>query len=155
LRAVLTRLFWTVVRNAQTWFEDRKLADEHWLRVRNTRNLTEELRRAVQDLNRAGEVPQPPPDAPVPAVPDARHSGYAWDSETDYQGRGTARPEEILELLDARCEGVSDKDVKVFKYWWASSQECTEKEEDVIAGRHGLTRGELNAIVRRVALLLD
>jgi hypothetical protein len=50
LPVVLSRLCWTVVRNAGAWAASRKKDDEHWARFWNTLNLTRELRRAIEDM---------------------------------------------------------------------------------------------------------
>ena len=61
LPVALYHLCWTVIRNACTWLTDRGTL-EHWARFWNTRNLTETLRRAINDLW-ASEGPR---DAPLP-----------------------------------------------------------------------------------------
>jgi hypothetical protein len=56
------RLLWTVVRNSCTWLGFRETS-EHWARFWNTPNLTEELRRTINDMwDNEG-----PRDQPLPA----------------------------------------------------------------------------------------
>jgi hypothetical protein len=151
LRAVLFRLFWAVVRNAGTWFANREPTDTHWLRIQNSRNLTQEIRRAIKDLRCAEGASSPQqPDMEGPR-PDTPQTGYCSEPQSDYRGRKMAPPEDSLELLDEICRGHPEPDVKVFKDWWLSSQEFTEEEEDRIARRHGLTRDELNALIRAIS----
>jgi hypothetical protein len=161
LPAVLLRLFWTVVRNAGEWSASRRPTDEHWLRIRNTRNLTEELRRAIKDLRRSEAGPEPtrpegtpePPRRPAPVAPGPGipQVWYKQEAVTDRPDWRTGRPEDILGDLEEACagRGLSERHAKAFTEWWLTSPD-REEDEDRIARRHGLTRDELNAVIRRM-----
>ena len=141
LRAVLFRIFWTVCRNAGTWHADRKPSDRHWLRILNRFNLTQELRRAVADLEEA-ESADPPEDAPDADPPGRPGRGGP--------GCVATRPEDEAIAFEEAYPGAPPRDVEVFRDWYANCGECTEAEEEAIARRHGLTRVELDAILRRM-----
>jgi hypothetical protein len=99
---VLERLFWSVCRNAERWFEERREGDVHWLRIHTKRRLRSELLRAIEDLL-SDDLPSDPLAAICASATEAEASVVrAW-----YEGYETATEEE--EEL-ARRHGLAGRD---------------------------------------------
>jgi hypothetical protein len=143
LGAVLTRLFWQVVRNSHRWHRFQG-ALKHWAVFWNTPNLAEELRRAIDDMeesegSRGAQLPDDPTDGRTP---------QNREPEYDFQGRRAECSSPVLQEMLECCRCAEER--ALIQDWYQNGGEYTEAEEEAIARRHGFTCARLNAILRRI-----
>jgi hypothetical protein len=140
---VLTRLWWQVVRNAEKWLR-RQGELTHWARFWNTRNLTEELRRAIKDMeaSEGSSGVQPPKD------PGRDDRGQNHEPEQGYRGKRGEEPSALLAEMMECCR--SDDERALIRDWLILGGEYTEAEEEEIARRHNRNREQLNALLSRI-----
>lgn len=143
LPRVLTRIFWQVVRNADSYLKyEGKL--QHWARFWTTRNLTTELRRAIHDL---GEPPE------IIVLPDrpSREQRQAFEQRRRFEGGKRAeQPEELFDLkqkLLRFCESQQEREL--ISDWFDHTREEPSKEQEV-ADRHEASVEELKALLIRL-----
>jgi hypothetical protein len=143
LAVVLTRLWWQVVRNAHRWLRFQgKLP--HWALFWNTKNLTEELRRSIDDTDACEGTF----GVQLSKDPDSNDPERNREPEGDYRGKRGEDSSELLAAMLACCR--SDEERALITDWYYHGGEYTEAEEEEIAGRHQVTRDDLNALLRRI-----
>jgi hypothetical protein len=147
LPGVLEKIFLTVVKNAHKWLRSRGEL-EHWARFWNTRNLTEELRRAIDDLKKREGVC----GVQLAAEPEDNGPGQRREPMRDYRGKRQEQPEEWVELKEKMlrfCNAQPEKELVAD--WFDHAREDPDKEAEVLDRQPPFTRDDLNALLRRIA----
>jgi hypothetical protein len=143
---VVKRVLWIVCRNAHRWL--RKKDSTHWAFYRNTNNLTKELERTLDymEKNEGTRGVQPPVDT------DGKEREGSCDHDRDYKGDHHDPPEFVVEAKENALRYCWCSERKLIADWLDNFyQEEPDPEEEVLARHPEYTKEDLDRILRRIA----